>query len=128
MDDELLDLCEQVSVQTNWQIERWYCYSDRKGWTISDFAHGEKWIPAYNSDYLLEKLPAEIVSKEHKGYMANLNTRKDLNDPDDSTKGSSYFAWYYVTGEEPSDFGVYADTPLKALLKLTLELHRAGEL
>lgn len=124
-DQELFDLCDQVKKNTGWwdPTMEWL-YAD------SDCECGHKnMAPLYTSDYLLEKLPAQIVSHEKEGHKANLVQRKELNDPDDVSRGNVYFAWYTVYYEDdPADYGVHADTPLKALLKLTLALHEAGEL
>lgn len=108
--DELFELCKEVSDLTGWQIERWFCYSDKKGWTVSDYAHGEKWVSAYNSDYLLEKLPEEY---EGDNFSLSIDT-----DPHERGK--------WEAGYE--DLFVNADTPLKALLKLTIALHEANAL
>lgn len=59
--------------------------------------------PIYDSDYLLDKLP-------HKTYCGTNNVGMGV-------------AW--KTG---TDFDQTADTPLKSLLKLTLALHKSGEL
>ena len=88
-------------------------------------------IPLYTSDYLLEKLPSSIESKEYPGKRAVLWTRKEDDHLDKYPEGRvTYFAWYFVTGvvDGVSDFGVHADTPLKALLRLTIALSEAGEL
>ena len=67
-------------------------------------------IPLYTSDYLLDRLPYWVsVTKE--GKYATI------------PKGHQYSA--QIVNEAPV---LYADTPLKALLKLTIAISEAGEL
>jgi hypothetical protein len=82
--------------------------------------------PAYDVGSLQRKLPSSIPSKEHKGKRAYLTTRKDERDPDNIDKGYVYFAWYAVIGDDPSDYGVHADTPENAICKLAIELLEGG--
>lgn len=74
------------------------------GW----YSSGSAWRdgnPIYSSDYLLEKLPL--------GENINMFVYR-------SSSGVWLFQW---TGRNLSGIG---DTPLKALLKLCLELHKEG--
>lgn len=68
--------------------------------------------PLYTSDYLLEKLPKEQFTQPD--FVECLMVRKDSE--------TSYTAGYFLIIEAK------ADTPLKALLKLTIALSEAGEL
>lgn len=79
------------------------------GW---DYQNGA----VYTSDYLLEKLPKKVEGADW-SYWLTLS-------PMD---GESWDADYEFEDTEPRHFE-YADTPLKALLKLTLALHEAGVL
>lgn len=133
MDEELFELCREVYKRTTWnETDKAFCHLHNRigeylGVDITDEPH-DMIAPLYTSDYLLEKLPATIDSREHKGEAANLITRKELMDPDDPAQGEVYFAWYDVYHDEfgPADFGVHADTPLKALLKLVVAVSDAG--
>ena len=60
-------------------------------------------IPLYTSDYLLEKLPDEVMVMKHMKGMSS----------------ARHVSVEYIQ---------YADTPLKSLLKLTIALSEAGEL
>lgn len=150
-DNELFDLCKEVYKRTVWDKSEtddgydWnqrYIYEDypskgKCGTVSRDDAAGyhqhKNFIvaPLYTSDYLLEKLPASIKSKEYPGKVAFLWTRKDDDSLDKYPEGRiSYFAWYFVIGvvDGVSEYGEYANTPLKALLKLVIALDDAGEL
>lgn len=123
---ELFELCKEVYERTGWGNDTELRADNNLDW-YGDPEHLKRWLcPKYTSDYLLGRLPSSIDSKEDKGKRAYLTTRKDEADPDDLSHGYTYFAWYVVVGDDLSDFGVYADTPLKALLKLTLKLHEEG--
>lgn len=137
---ELFELCKEVYEKTGWDdLPDWYFGNHIKGGGIqyelkinaNKDVIGRDDIPLYTSDYILEKLPPSIQSKEYPGKPAFLWTRKEDDSLDKYPEGRiSYFAWYFVTGivDGVSDYGESADTPRKALLKLTLALHEAGEL
>lgn len=97
-DNELFELCKQVYFTTYWNNNEKRLSTGRPG----------TFIPLYTSDYLLEKLPRDtalfktiLVADEHR---------------------------YYANSAKALDSNCYSDSPLKALLKLTLALHEAGEL
>lgn len=78
-------------------------------------------FPLYTSDYLLEKLPSFIYSYQYE-QKAWLWVRKNTD---------NFNAWYFVNdpsyGEDvTSEHGTTGDTPLKALLKLTIEISKKG--
>lgn len=108
-DKELFELCKRVYEATGWTGTHHVWHNDT---TISPVAcgyeevkHAVHFIPLYSSDYLLEKLPwSTVCSGPNQGMFG---------------------AW--MNGQPKSTFNE-ADTPLKALLKLTLALHEAGEL
>ena len=87
---ELFELCKEVWKRTEW-------YGDEL--PLKDEKPTEDFYPLYTSDYLLEKLPNDtglfktILSQDEHRYFAN--SEKQIG-------------------------GAYSDTPLKALLKLTL--------
>lgn len=134
-DSELFELCKSVYDDLEWQIEDSdWVVGDENGdlfiltKKIEEEGHFDYYTPLYTSDYLLEKLPAHIKSKEYPGEFAKLWTRKDDHPEDDVPSETTYLAWYFVTGKVDgvSDFGDSANTPLKALLKLTIELSKQG--
>ena len=119
---ELFELCKEVYGRTGWadgdsSLQWWlkYFYAegkhDLKLVRVEDEKEIGKYdVPLYTSDYLLEKLPYWVsVTKEGK-YAA-------------IPKGHQYSA--QIVNEAPV---IYSNTPLKALLKLTIALSEAGEL
>lgn len=126
-DTELFELCKQVYEKTRWTTDFAIFKLGERIWSSDhetapvvqgnpdDLQFFKKPIkadnrkesyevaPLYNSDYLLDKLP-------HKTYCGTNNVGMGV-------------AW--KTG---TDFDQTADTPLKSLLKLTLALHKSGEL
>lgn len=101
MDNELFELCKEVYEATGW--------NDEKAPLVQFNPHPESVAPDYTSDYLLEKL------KDNK--YPELSRLFQL-------EGDDIWLAYADEGR----FTEHADTPLKALLKLTLALHEAGEL
>lgn len=129
MDNELFELCREVYKRTGWKaphdkvfVINDYLESDtgiKKPTHYSKIGYGKKsgaitYWPLYTSDYLLEKLPKGI-----KGDYLNMFS-------------AGITSWYALYGRTTTakDTGLYgeSDTPLKALLKLTIVLHEAGEL
>ena len=112
---ELFELCKQVYEATGWKDT--HGRLDDGNHTIRNEGNevllGTKQVPLYTSDYLLEKLPSTI--------------KNELDEGDD------YLFLYKKNGSWHADYmGQFlrcnADTPLKALLKLTIALSEAGEL
>lgn len=103
---ELLELCKQVYEATGWKqspnISQLYEYWDDHDelCVISIEDADDALVPAYASDYLLEKLPnGTTILKDVHGFKAwNIYNRKRI-------------ATYTC------------DSPVEALLKLTLKLH-----
>lgn len=93
---ELFELCKQVYEATGWEAPDTYKAAD---------GNPENDWQAYDSDYLLEKLPeGTTILKDIQGYKAwNIYNRKRI---------STYIC----------------DSPAEALLKLTIALSEAGEL
>ena len=111
-DNELFELCKQVHEKAGWDEPNLDDFGNKLN------VYGQM-VPLYTSDYLLEKLPTERVA-----FMLRRVFYKDgdlLWIVNDATTidgdGNSNSTYHYV-----------ADTPLKALLKLTLALKEAGEL
>jgi hypothetical protein len=121
MDNELFELCYEVSTKTNLVMPK----STRNRWLLERGSHyglvkikpvappQYRIAPLYTSDYLLEKLPTKI------------NDTSLVIETDGKIWWAHYLDENYIGGGK-----LYreADTPLKALLKLTLALHEAGEL
>ena len=116
---ELFELCKEVYERTGWDDES---DIDLNGhWCINDefrlYSHiapshdGD--IPLYTSDYLLEKLPYEVNN--------NLLNMNKFPNSYEFRYGMASVAYHTKLTSE-------ADTPLKALLKLTIALSEAGEL
>ncbi|WP_160665120.1 hypothetical protein [Pseudarthrobacter sp. ATCC 49987] len=100
-DTELFELCKEVYKRTGW-IGTINLINDEVGATFMG-PIGANTVPLYTSDYLLEELPWGYgVRKYPEYYLA--------------------FSW------DNDNRYVESETPLKALLKLTIALHDAGEL
>ena len=107
MDEELFELCKEVYERfPEWEPKDRYLMQFKDNpvsvWSWSNAQWMEDRTPLYTSDYLLEKLPPTVVAR---GESFSTATRVKANAP--------------LIGEE-------SDTPLKALLKLTLALDDAG--
>lgn len=114
-DQELFELCKEVYERK----PEWDDLPDDNEWITERGVLGYKRegiAPLYTSHYLLEKL-------EEKHYQLRLeHNHSDMN-------------WYaYFAGknlrylfDKDDDWDMGADTPLKALLKLAIALHEAGE-
>ena len=136
---ELFDLCKQVYEKTGWKdddidyyarwqkfanlyvkVNRWEYDNDsvryRNSPTALLFKEENEVAPLYTSDYLLEKLPLRI-----------LQDRWLTLSPLDSLK-REWEVGYYGLDRDYRSYVRYSDTPLKALLLLTLALSEAGEL
>ena len=99
---ELFELCKEVYKRTGWDD-----LADDHPWITERGVLGYKRngvSPLYTSDYLLEKLPGWTELR-----------KKTTN--------------YYIAKRDALvSFSFECDTPLKALLKLTIALSEAGEL
>jgi hypothetical protein len=137
MDTELFELCKEVSELTGWNDKDELTFylrhhkpngmivrvsqaefdydSDRfrNSTTAKQFREENETYPLYTSDYLLEKLPGKLDNK----YL---------------TLTLWEYKWLacYMNGNfhEGMNRDEVSETPLKALLNLTLALHEAGEL
>ena len=129
-DTELFELCKTVYEQTGWRATGKYWIADTYPEKPYDLYVSDKVIneggfsticPLYTSDYLLEKL--EVV-----GYVDGPSKGVELMM--DHHNGWGWLAhipeYYYKYGGDK--WVGFSDTPLKALLKLTIALHKAGEL
>ena len=115
--NELFELCRRVHEATGWEqspnISQLYEYWDDHDelCVISIEDADDALVPAYTSDYLLEKLPA-TVKNDFDGGNDYIILYK---------KGKSWYADYMGQFKRQK-----SDTPLKALLKLTIVLHDSG--
>ncbi len=126
---ELFKLCKEVYELTGWNdTQNGYYFVDgeqpllynKDNFHISKepwWRHMAYLSPAYTSDYLLEKLPSPLIFDENDCAIEVRRTKKDK---------------YMWSANIRHSYGQYfkqiADTPLKALLKLTIALSEAGEL
>ena len=117
MNNELFELCKQVHERTGWDE-----LADDHPWITERGVIGYKRngvSPVYTSDYLLGKLPNKIKGKHSTGWLI-------LSQVNKATWSAGYEADHT---EHIDDYKVeWSDTPLKSLLKLTISLHKAGEL
>lgn len=133
-DAELFELCKQVYEATGWENNIGYRSTILKDSVMYDkifprpnehrLNHEDKDIgtydecPLYTSDYLLEKLPKE--------YWLDNFTKVNLF-MDSTGHAGGYMYYYSKVGGVIHRYGE-GDTPIKALLKLTLALKEAGEI
>lgn len=113
IDPELFELCKEVYKRfPDWSTGNWIDYNEGKFtvYGVSDNRYGGYVCPLFNSDYLLEVLPAHTSVKS---FLVN------------KKNGARFMAEHCIDGRFRN---FVADTPLKALLKLTTALHEAGEL
>lgn len=102
-DTSVFELCKQVYEATGW---------DTNSMFIDD-------TPRYTSDYILEKLPGLIgITSVH---MDDVHTEVRKLRPGESPSGATY-----QSNVKGLLIGAGGDTPLQALLKLTLKLHVEG--
>lgn len=108
---ELFELCKEVYKRTGWQQKGTRMIFNDADDGAGLYKHLEGYL--YTLDYLLEKLPDTLPQGE-------LFVGK---------WGHSYWrAGYFDYEPAWSDLRDFSDTPLKALLKLTIALSEAGEL
>lgn len=115
-----LELCKELYELSGWECDYWYDWNHGEP-TVEDMRLSEFNIPAYDSGFLLRKLPAYVYSRNYE-QKAYLWQRKDAD--------NKYCAWYRVNdpityGEEMrSEHGSVADTPEDALASLAIELFK----
>jgi hypothetical protein len=125
-DPELVDLCKEVFERLPmWDsTEKCYAYIDDYSpgayyWQViplhEDNVDGvDEWHPLYTSDYLLEKLPSDcgvqkLYTQQFDKHFYNA------------------FQVQFKNSQHESRLETGADAPLKALLKLVIALHEAGD-
>lgn len=113
-DQELFDLCKQVYEALAWRETHQILVVTNQGITTwhnnGEFEVGNMGAayPLYTSDYLLDKLPKKNIMLSFDEISRTWRT----------IYGADIFATERIRGN--------ADTPLKALLKLCLALHKEG--
>lgn len=112
---ELYELCKEVYEATGWDGDELDA--------LRQAEPGEEdeniVCPLYTSDYLLEKLPRTVENVDNDGSNS-LEVGVGTQELWEASYANAFHVDYRYT--------VGADTPLIALLKLTLALHKAGEL
>ena len=126
---ELFELCKQAYEATGWKYTIGKFHDDgsydgyvgHRGIAYTPNPQNAEWlpknIPLYTSDYLLEKLQKVVIANER--YIGIFVTEYD------------YVAQETLCDDEGAEREIrnyHGDTPLKALLKLTIALLEAGEL
>ena len=124
MDNELYNLCKQVYEATGWDESFLKVISTNEGifdLNARDYLKQSGYAPLYTSDYLLEKLPV------YREYWNDGNEAGYLK----IKKGNGYSEAGYWEDNSPEKWsnqskltGGLEKTPLKALLKLVLKLHK----
>ena len=124
---ELFSLCKKVYELTGWKqepnISFLYMYWDNHDelCVISIEEADDTLVPAYTSDYMLEKLPPVVQDSYDKKFR---HIQMWIN-------GDGEAIACYVEPYDKEFKGAYtasSDSMLKALLKLTIALSEAGEL
>ena len=116
--NELFELCRKVYEATGWKqsqnISQLYEYWDDHDelCVISIEDADDALVPAYTSDYLLEKLPSPLIFHNNDCAIEVRRTKKD-----------KYMWSANIRHSYGQFFKQLSDTPLKALLKLALKLH-----
>ena len=121
---ELFELCKEVYRWTKWQQKGTRMIFNDADDGAGLYKHLEGYL--YTSDYLLEKLqPFKTEARGNRGDVMPVNAFVFVSRESKNEFRAGYR--YNLNGAKYSD-GIYADTPLKALLKLTIALSEAGEL
>ena len=114
---ELFELCKKVYELTSWKDT--HSRLDDGNHTIRNEGNevllGSKQVPLYTSDYLLEKLPSSLNDEGGDEYTLTVRKVSD-----------SWLANY--TFDNVAMWHLFGDTPLIALLRLTIVLSKEGEL
>ena len=116
---ELFELCREVYERTRWKDTLGYIQPFGQNvhfpnWFDDTITEDHDIAPLYTSDYLLEKLPIHIYLQHH----ANNTWKASQLQPTELRTAENAYQSINSSG----------DTPLKALLKLTIALSEAGKL
>ena len=127
--NELFELCKQVYEATGWDGTEKFWHSlishDMKTWSdykLQDYKpdnlFGIRIVPLYTSDYLLEKLPKKIKRDSSTGWL--------VLSPMDS-QGAWSVGYEPDHTEHIDDYPMeWGESPVAALLELTIKLHEEG--
>lgn len=135
MNEELFKLCNDVYGRTGWADT--LSVKDESGFARARTFRNIKFddeVPLYTSDYLLEKLPAEVLGDDDWGDHPSGNLGLWKNGQHftagyiDDDNGFVLVKVIKEDDEYYNELEAQADTSLKALLKLTMSLHEAGRL
>lgn len=113
--NELFELCKQVYQATGWRDTLGYIQPFGQNvhfpdWFDETITKDHDIAPLYTSDYLLEKLPYKIGKANSAIWLRLGKTRNS-------------YTVCYMGYDLVCIYDFEADTPLKALLRLTLKLH-----
>ena len=118
MDNELFELCKEVYNRTAWYGTA--LLITESGPTMVGPMDKDSSVPLYTSDFLLEKLPTSIPRLKE-------GVSRDIIMDTGYVKGEFVWRFRYDNGfEMDGTIEAFADTPLKALLKLVIALDDAG--
>ena len=110
---ELFELCKQVYEATGWENDPYIKHLNK----APKYEHRYGNASIYTSDYLLEKLPSPLIFHNNDCAIEVRRTKKD-----------KYMWSANIRHSYGQFFKQLSDTPLKALLKLCLALHKEGVL
>ncbi len=120
--DELFELCKAVYEATGWTDTLqciWNGQVSMPEKSVVDYGIESKYegySPLYTSDYLLDRLPDHVIYDGRKHGLRMIRRVMDIDKPE-----YERYVFKYV-----NLFVAEANTPLKALLKLTIALHEGG--
>jgi hypothetical protein len=123
-DTELLELSREVYERTGWKDTYSRLHKSNQGLHTVRHEGNESLLgsiesPLYTSDYILEKLPEEVGNKK---LIVTNGDRPYVGYAERDGYGQ------YTLDENFYKNASYSDNVLKALLKLTIALHKSGEL
>ena len=129
MDEELHQLCKEVYKRTGWETGEWTNNSGDYVSHASDLIEAGIHFPLYTSDYLLEKLPRYLrLQRDDMDYPQKFAFKLRASTKDTNNWRAGYYNTPKKQVFQNLSIDCHADTPLKALLKLTIALSEAGEL
>lgn len=108
MSDELFDLCKEVYDITGWQSPQL---------AVRWFDEGHPYTPIYSTDYLIDKLTER-----------NGRTGLTLYHVHSTMSYEAFYAGkFFEYGTKTQHWDTQGSTPLEALLRLVIEVHKQGD-